>query len=58
MPLVKHYIDELNLYSIFQKHLPKTSTAGLEPAQALCMLIMNIICAGKPLYQIEEWVAE
>lgn len=58
MPLVKHYIDELNLYNIFQKHLPKSSTAVLEPAQVLCMLIMNIICAGKPLYQIEEWVAE
>jgi transposase len=58
MPLVKHYIDELNLYNIFQKHLPKSSTAVLEPAQVLCMLIMNIICAGKPLYQLEEWVAE
>jgi len=58
MPLVKHYVDELNIYSIFQKHVPKAFNEGLEPAQVLCMLIMNIICAGKPLYMIEEWVAE
>ncbi len=58
MPLVKHYIEELNLYSIFQKHMPKSPNAEVEPAQVLCVLIMNILCAGKPLYQVEEWMAE
>jgi len=58
MPMVKHYMEQLNLYSIFQKHMPKAPNAEVEPAQVLCILIMNIICAGKPLYQVEEWIAE
>ena len=58
MPLVKHYIDELDIYTIFKKYIPKAPNADLEPAQVLCIMIMNIICAGKPLYQIEEWMSE
>ncbi len=58
LPLVKHYIEQLNLYSIFQKHMPKASNCKVEPAKVLCTLVMNIICASKPFYQVEEWVAE
>jgi len=58
LPMVKHYIDELNLYSIFNKHMPKAPNAMVEPAQILCTLVMNIICSSSPLYKVEEWVAE
>lgn len=58
LPLVKHYITELNLYELFKKYIPKQSNATMEPAQALCMMILNIICASHPLYRVEEWLAE
>jgi len=58
LPLVKHYISELNLYELFQKHIPRQPNATMEPAQSLCMMIMNIICASHPLYRVEEWLAE
>jgi len=58
LPMVKYYIEELNLYSIFQKHMPKAPNSKIEPAQVLCTLIFNIISSSKPFYQVEEWAAE
>ena len=58
LPMVWHYIDKLELYSIFQKYIPKPKNSKLEPAQVLCMMVTNIICATKPLYMVEEWLAD
>ena len=58
LPLVKHYIEELNLFSVFQRYIPKPPNCEVEPAQVLCVMLANIICAQKPLYKIEEWVSE
>ncbi|MBW1863696.1 MAG: IS1634 family transposase [Deltaproteobacteria bacterium] len=58
LPMVKHYIDALELYPLFQKHIPKPSNSPIEPAQVLCMMVANIICASKPLYKVEEWLAD
>lgn len=33
LPMVKHYISELNLFEIFNKHIPKKSNEHMEPAQ-------------------------
>ena len=58
LPMVKYYIDALDIYSLFQKHIPKPSNSPIEPAQVLCVMIANIICASKPLYKVEEWLAD
>ena len=58
LPLVKYYLSELDFYPIFQKYIPKQSNAEMEPAQALCMMVLNIICARRPLYKVEEWLAD
>ncbi len=58
LPLVKHYIDALKLYPVFQKYIPKPPNCEIEPAQVLCTMLANIICAPKPLYKIEDWVSE
>lgn len=58
LPMVKHYISELGLYEIFKKYIPKRPNACMEPAQILCMMIVNIICAARPLYKVEEWLAD
>jgi len=28
----------------------------IAPAQVLCMMIMNILVAAKPLYGVEDWL--
>ena len=58
LPMVKHYITKLGIYALFQRHIPKRSNAFIEPAQALCMMIINIICSSQPLYKVEEWLAD
>ena len=58
LPLVKHYMTELGLYELFEKHIPKQPNATMEPAQSLSMMILNIICSNRPLYRVEEWLAD
>ncbi len=56
-PLVKYYIDQLELYSTFQNYIPKNRSL-VEPAEALCIMITNIIVAPKPLYLLKEWLSD
>lgn len=58
LPMVKHFMDELNLFNLFTKYV---STAGgnlASHAQCLCILTANIICDNKPLYKVQEWLAK
>ena len=57
LPLIKHYCKSLELYNIFDKHIPKYHNATIAPAEILCMMIANIISSPSPLYQVHEWVA-
>ncbi|MBW2010503.1 MAG: DUF4277 domain-containing protein [Deltaproteobacteria bacterium] len=45
-------------YQLFHKYIPRQPNATMEPAQALCIMILNIICARRPLYKVEEWLAD
>ncbi len=56
-PLVKHAIEKLELMSIFNKHIPK-GRSHVAPGESLCVMITNILLASKPLYQVEEWLAD
>lgn len=58
MPMVKHYISELKLHDIFRKHIPMKPNEKLEPAQVLNMMLLNIICASRPLYRVQEWLTD
>ncbi len=58
LPLVKHYITKLKLYDIFDRLVPQKSNQHVAPAQVLCMMVMNIICASRPLYLFSEWLAD
>ncbi len=58
LPMVKYYIDQLNLYDLFAKYVPKPERSPIEPAQILSIIVMNIICCSHPLYKIEEWIAD
>lgn len=52
-PIVKHYLDQLEVYSLFENHLTESSPIH---ASSLCVLITNIIISVHPLYKISEWL--
>ena len=58
LPMVKHYITEIGLHDIFNKYIPNNNGYEIKPAQVLCMMIMNIVVAAKPLYKVDEWLSE
>lgn len=58
LPLVKHYMDELDLFNIFKKYVPAASGSFSDHAESLCILTANIICDNKPLYKVQEWLSK
>jgi transposase len=56
-PMVKHYMDELDLYNLFKKYVPAAPDSLADHAQSLCILTANIICDNKPLYKVKEWLS-
>ena len=58
LPLVKHYITELRLHELFDKYIPNKNRCEIKPAQVLCMMLLNIVVAPKPLYKVDEWLIE
>ena len=41
LPLVKYYMEELGLARLFDKYVPNANGADIDPAQVLCMMVMN-----------------
>ena len=58
LPAVKHYLTELRLHDLFDKHVPNNKGFEIKPAQVLCIMIMNIVVAAKPLYKVDEWLLD
>ncbi len=56
LPMVKYFMDQLNLFNIFAKNVPAVDGSLADHAQSLCILIANIICDNKPLYKVQEWL--
>ena len=55
--MVKHFMDELGLYSLFSKYVPTTAGSLADHAESLCILAANIICDNKPLYKVQKWLS-
>jgi transposase len=58
LPLVKHYMDELDLFKLFTKYVPAAAGSLADHAESLCILTANIICDNKPLYKVQEWLSK
>jgi hypothetical protein len=58
LPMVKHYMKSLDLYDLFKKYVPASSNCLAEHAESLCIITANIICDNKPLYKVQEWLAQ
>jgi len=56
LPMVKHYITEMRLHELFDNYIANDNGCEIKPAQVLCMMIMNIVNAAKPLYKLDEWL--
>ena len=56
-PMVKHFMDELDLYNLFKKYVPAAPDSLADHAESLCILTANIICDNKPLYKVKEWLS-
>ncbi|BBO86159.1 hypothetical protein DSCO28_67250 [Desulfosarcina ovata subsp. sediminis] len=58
LPMVKYFMDQLDLFNLFSKYVPASEGSLAEHAQSLCILIANIICDNKPLYKVQEWLCQ
>jgi len=57
LPMVKHYMDALDLFSLFEKYVPAAPDSLADHAESLCILTANIVCDNKPLYKVKEWLS-
>ena len=57
-PMVKHFMDELDLFNLFTKYVPAAADSLVDHAESLCILTANIICENKPLYKVQEWLSQ
>src|SRR5260370_8464934 len=57
-PLVRHFLERLNLLGLLDQHLPKLT--GKEPTLpsgvVLGVLVTNLLLARQPLYALPDWV--
>jgi transposase len=58
LPIIKHYIEELGIYDLFDTYVPNDRNFEIPPAQVLCVMVMNIVAAVKPLYHVDEWLTD
>lgn len=58
LPMVKHYMDKLDLFNLFTKYVPADARNLADHAESLCILTANIICENKPLYKVQEWLSK
>lgn len=58
LPMVKHYMETLNLFDLMNKYVPSPKSSLAEHAESLCIITANIICDNKPLYKIQEWLSK
>lgn len=54
-PIIRHYLDRLNVEDILAGHLPHGRKGTLTHAQAICVLAHNILTSPGPLYRLENW---
>jgi transposase len=58
LPMVKHFMDGLDLFNLFKKYTPAATGSLADHAESLCLLAANIICNNKPLYKVQEWLSQ
>ena len=57
-PLVHEYMKKLKVFEVLDKAMPTSIQAKTNTAEALCLLIINIIDSSQPLYHVELWLKD
>ena len=57
LPMVKHFMDALDLFSLFKNYVPAALDSLADHAESLCILTANIVCDNQPLYKVKEWLS-
>ncbi|MCD6212382.1 MAG: IS1634 family transposase [Sulfurovum sp.] len=58
LPMVKYYMDQLDIYGLFSKYVETPKRSPVDSAQILSIMVANIVCASQPLYRVEKWAAD
>jgi hypothetical protein len=58
LPLVNHILDRMGLEELLEKHLPPDDPrTELPTAQAILVLVRNVLISREPIYGVGEWAA-
>ena len=58
MPLVDHILERMGLEELLQKHLPPDDPrTELPTAQAILVMVRNVLMSREPIYGVGEWAA-
>lgn len=55
LPLLNTYIEDCDLYGIFDRFVPSTTGTKVPSAKVLLFVLRNIMLAAFPLYKLGEW---
>ena len=59
LPIVNHFLKRLRFEDLLDRYLPPAvEQSKIDPAQALGVLVRNIIILRTPLYSIGEWAEQ
>jgi len=56
LPLVRYYMEQMELVRLFGKYVPNSNEAEVSPAQVLSIMVANIIISPTPLYRVQSWL--
>lgn len=56
IPIIRTFIEKLNIASIFTEYIPRKKNEALSVADSLILIIYNITIGRDPLYMLKEWV--
>jgi len=56
-PIIRHYLERMNVRGIIRGCLGAGLRQGLDHAEVLSVLVHNILVSRGPMYRIQEWAA-
>jgi transposase len=58
LPIINHFLERMQLESLFQQYLPPDDPrCELPTSRALMVLVRNVLLSREPLYAVGEWAA-
>lgn len=56
LPIVRHYLDELGILDVLDRHLPSHAQARVSDAECVTAMVLNILSGRCALYAMETWL--